>query len=231
MLNAKTQNTYIFGFIEKDGPDKESLSGKELFPDFLYSSTTIKSLKVWFGSPPGKADIKALLGIQVKYINYITGERKETNYQGAPIEGVDVEIKELDIKEGDFLSKINLGFDDYITHIKFTTKKGIPIEFGVVTESDLKTVNDINTGNNIILSIKGYFSKNGIRSMGVDYISFKDFCFIRWIDLLRLRHMFKNEEYNKKKEKEYPKLNDGMKCIYRTCTIPDACFAKILSYV
>ena len=207
------------------------LSGKELFPDFLYSSTTIKSLKVWFGSPPGKADIKALLGIQVKYINYITGERKETNYQGAPIEGVDVEIKELDIKEGDFLSKINLGFNDYITHIKFTTKKGDPLEFGTITEDEKQSVNIINADNNIILDIKGYYSKNGIRAIGFGYINFKDFCFIRWIDLLRLRHMFKDDNYRKKMDKVYPNLKDEMKCIHRTCIIPDACFAKILSYV
>ena len=231
MLAAKTKSSYIFGFIEKDGPDRESLSGKELYPDFLYPSTTIKYLKMWFGSPASKADIKSLLGIQVKYINYITGERKQTNYQGAPIEGIDVEVKELDIKEGDYLSKINIGFDDYITHIKFTTKKGESLEFGVITDNEKQTVNEINGDNNIILNIKGYYSKNGIRAIGVGYISFKDFCFIRWIDLLRLRFKLKNENYRNKMNKEYPNLNNGMKCIYRTCTIPSAVFAKILSYV
>ena len=231
MLNAKVKTSFMFGFIEKDSPDKESLSGKDLFPEFLRSSTTVKSLKIWFGSPPGKPEVKSLLGIQVKYINYITGERKETNYQGAPIEGIDFDVKELDIQEGDFLSKINIAFDDYITHLKFTTKKGNHIEFGVVTEKELQSVNDINGENNIILGLKGYSSKNGIRALGADYISFKDFCFIRWIDLLRLRHMFKNDEYKNKMIKQYPKLNDGMKCIFRTGTISDACFSKILSYV
>jgi hypothetical protein len=231
MLNAKTQSSYTFGFIEKDGPDKESLSGKELFPEFLYPSTTIKSIKMWFGSPSGKTDIKALLGIQVKYINYITGERKETNYQGAPIEGIDFDVKELIIKEGDYLTKFNLGFDDYITHIKFTTKKGESIEFGVITENEKQSVNEINSKNYIILNIKGYSSKNGIRAIGVGYIPFKDFCFIRWLDLLRLRHMFKDEKYRNKMEKQYSNLNDGMKCVYRASIIASACLAKILSYL
>lgn len=227
----KIKSSYIFGFIEKDGPDKEVLIGRELFPEFLYPSTTIKFIKIWFGSPASKTDIKSLLGIQVKYINYITGEKKETSYQGAPIEGIDVEVKELDIQEGDYLSKINIGFDDYISHIKFTTKKGFTLEFGVITENEKQSVNEINGGNNIILNIKGYYSKNGIRAIGFGFISFKDFCFIRWIDLLRLRLKFKDQKYYNKMSKEYPNLNDGMKCIFRVSNIADACFARILRYI
>ena len=232
MLANKVKSSYIYGLIEKDGPTKEKLIGKELYPENLLSSTTIKEIKLWFGSPSGKNDIKSLLGIQIKYINYITGERKETEYQGAKIEGTDVETQSLIIKEGDYLSKMNLGFDEYITHIKFTTIKGEKIEFGIIIEANEKqSVNEINLDNNIILNIRGYYSPSGVRAIGCDYISFKDFCFIRFIDLLRLRLKLKKEEYKKKCEDNYNKYNDGIKTFYRACSLPDACFANILKYI
>ena len=232
MLANKVKSSYIYGLIEKDGPTKEKLVGKELFPENLLSSTTIKEIKLWFGSPSGKNDIKSLLGIQIKYINYITGERKETEYQGAKIEGTDVETQSLVIKEGDYLSKMNLGFDEYITHIKFTTVKGDKIEFGIIIEANEKqSVNEINIDNNIILNIRGYYSPAGVRAIGCDYISFKDFCFIRFIDLLRLRLKLKKEEYKKKCEDNYNNYNDGIKTFYRACSLPPACFATILKYI
>jgi hypothetical protein len=232
MLEKKVKYTYLYGFVEKDGPDKEEIKGKELFPEHLWPSTTIKHIKLWYGSTAGNKDIKSLLGIQIKYLNYITGEKKETNYQGAPIEGMDVEVQELEIKEGDHLSKFHIGFDDYITHLMFKTIKGENVEIGTVNESTEKqSVNEINSDNNIILNIKGYYSKNGIRSIGCNYISFKDFCFIRWIDLLRLRHNLKDEEYKKKFDEKYNQLNDSMKIVYKTCNLADGCFSIILKYV
>ena len=232
MLSSKIKSSYIYGLIEKDGPGKEKISGKELYPDNLASSTTVKNIKIWFGPPSGKNDIKSLLGIQVKYINFITGEKKETNYQGAKIEGTDIEVKELDIKEGDYLSKINLGFDEYITHLKFTTMKDEKIELGTLIEANEKqSVNEVNKDKNIILNIKGYYSPSGVRAIGCDYISFKDFCFIRWIDLLRLRLKLKNEEFKKKCEKEYNNYSNEIKIVFNACKLSNACFACVIKYV
>lgn len=232
MLENKIKNSYLYGFIEKDGPDKKALVGKELYPDHLQSSTTIRSIKLWVGSPNGKNEIKTILGIQLKYVNYITGLKKETDYQGAPIEGMDIDVLDLEIKEGDYLSKINIGFDEYINHLKFTTLKEDNVEFGKINEQTEKnSVADINSDKNVILNIRGYYSKNGIRAIGFNYISFKDFCFIRWIDLLRLRHKCKDEEYKKSLEENIDNYNNVEKCFYRTCTFPEIIFAKILSYV
>ncbi len=232
MLDNKIKHSYLFGLIEKDGPDKEEIEGKNLFPENLFSSTTIKNLKLWFGAPAANKDIKSLLGIKIKYINYITGEKKETNYQGAPIEGMDVDVQELEIGEGDHLSKFYIGFEEYITHLKFKTIKGQQIEVGVLNEScEKQSVQEINGDNNIILNIKGYFSKNGIRAIGCSYISFKDFCFIRWIDLLRIRHKLKNNEEKKKYEEKYNEFSEISKTVYRTCALSDVCFSTILKYV
>ena len=231
MLEDKIKSTYLFGFIEKDSPEKKPIIGQELFSEHLRSSTTINSLKIWYGSPAGKNDVKTILGIQIKYINFITGEKKETEYQGAPIEGMDVEVKELNIKEGDYLSKMYIGFDEYINHLKFKTKKKEIIEFGfIIEDNEKKSVNELNLDNNIILNLKGYYSSNGVRAIGCDYISYKDFCLIRWIDLFRLRLRLKNEKEKKKYEDDYDKLKD-MRAIYKTCIFPLTIFASIIKYV
>jgi len=231
MLLDKIKSSYLLGYIDIHNPEKKLIDGKKLFPDNLRSSTTIKSLKIWFGSHPG-GSVKSLLGIKIKYINYITGEKKETDYQGAKIEGMDVEVKELEIKEGDHLSKINIGFDDYITHIKFATIKGKFIEFGIIIEDNEKQfVNELNSRDNIILNLKGYSDQNGIRAIGYDYLSFKDFCLIRWINLLRIRNYMKNEKYLQNLQNEYTKFDIGMKSIFKTCRLPQSCFSIILSFI
>ena len=139
------------------------------------------------------------------YINYITGEKKETNYQGAPIEGTDVQTDELIVKEGDYLSKFNLGFDKYINHIKFTTFKGEKIELGEVKdETEKKTVNQLNEGNNIILNIKGY--------------SF------------RIRLKLKDAKYKTECQNKYDKMNEIEKYFFRICSLPKVCFAAIIKY-
>ena len=231
MLENKIKSTYVFGYIEKDGPEKKQLIGKELFSEHLRSSTTINSIKIWYGSPAGKNDLKTILGIQVQYLNFITGEKKETEYQGAPIEGMDVEVKTLNIKEGDYLSKMYIGFEEYINHLKFETKKKDSIELGFVIEDyEKKSVNEINLDNNIILNLKGYYGSTGVRAIGCEFISYKDFCLIRWLDLFRLRLKLKDEKEKKKIEDDYNNLKD-MRAVYKTCTFPLTCFASIIKYV
>ena len=235
MLIDRVKYTYIFGFIEKDGPEKKKIIGsRDLYDEHLFPSTTVKSLKIWFGSPQGKNDIKSLLGIQVKYINFITGEKKDTEYQGAPIEGMDVEVKEIEVKEGGYISKMNLAFEDYITHIKFASNKSDDdfIEFGIADEHEIRTLNELNSGNNIILNVKGYVTSNGIRALGCDFLSFNDFFFFRLIDIFRLRHMLeKDEKYKKKFDEEVAKFDDGMRCIYKFCKLPQNQFLCVIKYL
>ena len=99
-MKDKIRYTYTYGFLEKENPGRTKIVGSaDLYEDKLVPSTTIKKIKMWFGSPPGKSDLKSLLGIQVLYINYVTGEKKDTNYQGSSIEGMDFEVKELEVKD------------------------------------------------------------------------------------------------------------------------------------
>jgi len=231
----KVQSSYIYGFIEKDSPGKVKLQGTdELYPMHLKPSSTIKKIKIWFGAPKEKNDIKSIIAIQVKYINYITGEKKETAIQGSSIDGTDITTEELEIKEGDYLSKFNIGFEDYITHIKFSTKKSNSIELGtIIEENEKRSTNEINEKDNIILNIKGYYTPNGIRAIGVDYIPFKDFCFIRLMDVFRLRLRLKKNEVEKKKytEEAISKLNYEAQCFIKLCLLPDKTFLGVIKYV
>ena len=107
-----------------NNPNKKPIIGYDLFPENIRLYSSIKSIKIWYGNPPDEQNIKSLLGIQVMYLNYFTGEKKMTEYQGSQITELNVETKELNIKEDDYLSKVYLGFNQFITHLKFETKNG-----------------------------------------------------------------------------------------------------------
>ena len=234
MLMEKIKNTYIFGFIEKDGPGKEKLkNSKDLFDEKLFPFTTIKSIKVWFGSLQEKTNFESLLGMEIVYLNYVTGEKKNTKYMGAPIESQNVKIEELIIKEGQYLSKINLGFVDYITYLKFTTNKGEKIEFGTKDDNE-KNLSVVNLDNNIILNLKGYSSPSGIRCLGCDYISYQDFFFNRLVDIFRLRtRLIRDEKYKKHFEdkNELSKLDNEMKLFLRVCQSPKNLFWNVIKFL
>ena len=162
------KQTFDYGYIENNA--KFFNLYEEDFP-----SITIKSIKLWFGYLKN-SDIKSFLGIKIKFINYITNEIKETEYLGADIEGLDYEVKELEIENGDYLSKMNIGFDEYITHIKFTTKKGYFVECGILDEFAEKHLEYLNDDNNVILNVRVYKSDSGIRAIGCSSMDFKSFC-------------------------------------------------------
>ena len=234
MLMEKIKYTYIFGFIEKDGPGKEKLkNSKDLFDEKLFPFTTIKSIKVWFGSLQEKINFESLLGMEIVYLNYITGEKKNTKYMGVPIETQNVQVKELNIKEGQYLSKMNLGFVDYITYLKFTTNKGEYIEFGTKDNNE-KNLSVVNSENNIILNLKGYMSPSGIRCLGCDYISYQDFFFNRLVDIFRLRtRLIRDEKYKQKYEdiNELSKLDNEMKLFLKVCQSPKNLFWNVIKYL
>ena len=233
MSSKKVKSTYFFGFYGIENQNKEGLKGIDLFPENIRYFTAIKSIKIWFGNPPEEKEKKSLLGIQILYLNYFTGERKLIEYQGAKIEDENVETKELYIKDDDYLSKFYIGFDQFITHIKFETKNGDFIECGTINDMyEKKSVNDVNEGKNIIINIRGYESPKGIRALGFDYMTYKNFFYNRLIDLFRLRHKVNHEDKDKyKKPEEVEKLNYAMKCALKICQLPDTHFFCIIKYL
>ena len=233
MTSDKVQASMMFGFQELDNINKKKIMLNDLFPENIRHFCFVKSIKMWFGSPPDETKVKSLLGIQVLFLNYFTGERKMTKYYGAQLTDSNIETKELNINEDDYLSKFYIGFNEYITHIKFETKNGNFIEFGTIDDRYEKaSVRDINKGKNIIINIKFYDSVKGIRSLGVDFLSYKQFFYNRLIDLFRLRYKINHTDKDKYKDpNEVSKLNYEMKCALRICQLPDTHFACIIKYL
>ena len=144
------QSTYTFGVSELENQNIVRLIGHEIFPENIRHFSTIKSIKIWFGTSAEETKVRALLGIQLMYLNYFTGEKKMTEYQGVPLTEDDIEEKELKIIDDDYLSKIYIGFKEYITHLKFETKNGQFIEVGNYDkEFEKQSVRAINEGKNI----------------------------------------------------------------------------------
>ena len=227
------QSTYTFGVSELENQNIVRLIGHEIFPENIRHFSTIKSIKIWFGTSAEETKVRSLLGIQLMYLNYFTGEKKMTEYQGVPLTEDDIEEKELKIIDDDYLSKIYIGFKEYITHLKFETKNGQFIEVGNYDkEFEKQSVRAINEGKNIIINIKGFKSQKGIRMLGVDFMPYKKFFYNRLIDLFRLRHKLNNEFKDKyKTEEEINKLSYEMKCALKLCQLPDAQFSSVIKYL
>ena len=233
MDSSEIKSPMMFGFSELDNINKKRIILNDLFPENIRHFCFIKSIKIWFGFPPDESKVRALLGIQVLFLNYFTGERKMTEYYGAQLTDANIETKELTISEDDYLSKFYIGCNVYITHIKFETKNGNFIEFGNLDEKYEKNmVKEINEGRNIIINIRFYKSIKGIRMLGVDYLSYKKFFYNRLIDLFRLRYKINHADKDKYKDQnEVNKLSYEMKCALRICQLPNAHFAYVIRYL
>ena len=234
MSSVEIHHPLMFGFEEIDSINKKRIILNELYPENIRHFCFIKSIKIWFGRPPEETKkITSLLGIQVLFLNYFTGEKKLSEYHGAQLTDSNIETKTLNVSEDDYLSKMYLGYDEYITHLKFETKNGDFIEFGTIDEKfEKNTVKDINEGRNIIINIRFYKTLKGIRMIGVDYLSYKKYFFSRLIDLFRLRYRINHSEKDKYLDpNEVNKLSYEMKCALRICQLPDTHFACIIKYL
>ena len=82
-MSSQIKSTIFLGFIDShDSSCKMIRDASDFFQNGL-SSTTIKSIKIWFGPTIKKPSIKALLGLEVTYINYKTREKKNDRISGA----------------------------------------------------------------------------------------------------------------------------------------------------
>ena len=68
-------------------------------------------------------------------------------------------------------------------------------------------------------------------AMGVLYINKKEFLKRRCFALFMLNHLAKtDEEFKKESEKNYDKLGEEYKYIWKTVNLPDAAFSQIIKY-
>lgn len=228
------KSTYLFGNIIQG---YNYFNHLELFENSPKEATVLKKIKIWFGIPPQdenkeKLKQKSLLGIKCFYENYYNFEKKESEYSGCELIGDDVETKELEISQGDYFTKMNFGFVDYITHIKFTTYKGNVIEFGK-EDKETEKILYVNQGNNMILFLFGRFGKEGIRALGTKYISRKDYFMRKYKEIFWLRGKFKNKDFAENYIQNMNKYDESIKYLIMICSknkTPDNIFYSIIKY-
>jgi hypothetical protein len=199
MLGGRFKNTLVFGFVPRE---KTRFCDKDLFADDLWKYSILKKIKIWYGTPKsGDENIKdkCVLGIQCEYRDIATGNKITTEEHCGEKTGDDIEVKEYELKENDFFTKFNIDHESAVTHLKFTTKFGESIEVGKEKEDTKKFIEINSLKDAMIHSFFGYYNAYGLRALGCKYILKKDFILINLIGVLRLRHLFKENEKERKK--------------------------------
>ena len=200
MIAKRFKVTPCYGFIPRDNT---MFRDHELFGTEMWKYEILSKIKLWYGTAKSGDDNvknKLVLGIQCVYVNSISGNKTTTEQHCGDLSKDDIEIKELEIKENDYINKVNLDFEGGITHLKFMTKNGDSVEVGVEKDDTKKTV-DINLEKtpHMVQSFFGYYNTYGLRALGFKYISKKDFILINLMGIFRLRHLFQISEETKKK--------------------------------
>ena len=191
MIAKRFKVTPCYGFIPRDNT---MFRDHELFGTEMWKYEILSKIKLWYGTAKSGDDNvknKLVLGIQCVYVNSISGNKTTTEQHCGDLSKDDIEIKELEIKENDYINKVNLDFEGGITHLKFMTKNGDSVEVGVEKDDTKKTV-DINLEKtpHMVQSFFGYYNTYGLRALGFKYISKKDFILINLMGIFRLRHLF-----------------------------------------
>ena len=232
MLEMKYYTPPIYGYTPKE---RTKFCDRELFGDELWKYAILKKIKLCYGTPKSgdeKIKDKIILGIQCVYQDTITGSKIATKHHCGDLSSEDVETNEYELKENDYFTKFNIDFEYAITHLKFTTRSGDFIELGKEREDTKKHI-EFNTDKepHMIHSFIGCYNIYGLRALGCKHIYRKDYVLIRYMGILRLRHIFKIDE-NERKKWEVPetlnKLPLEMRAIAKLCALPDDIFEKVI---
>jgi len=234
MMKDRYIPTPCFGYVPQD---KIQFKDADLFGPEMWKYEIPSKIKLWYGTPKsGDENIKdkIVLGIQCEYTDTMSGKKTKTEQHCGDISREDVEIKELELKDNDYFTKFYIDIDKAVTHIKLETKNNEVIEIGTEKDEFKRTV-ELNSLKEpqMIQCFFGYYNIYGLRALGCKYISKKNFMLISLMGILRLRHVFKtNEEERKKWEnpEELNKLNKKMQAVARLCALPDKTFSNVIQF-
>ena len=144
MIYKFQKATPVVGFIAYGS---KNFSDKEFFRPDSYIYLILKKIKIWYGfskySEINK-NTKIILGIQCTYLNIKTNEIKTLEPNCGDISGDDIEIEEIEIKNGDHFKKVYINFDEKINYLKFVTKNQKCIKFGEEQEYSHHSYYDLN---------------------------------------------------------------------------------------
>lgn len=230
----KYELTPSYGFIRKE---YTRFNDTKLLKGNLKYFTLLKKIKLWYGTPKIQDQYldyqKVILGIECEY-RTLGGTSLKAEKHCAQIETDDVEVKELELENTDFFSKFYICADDIIYYIKLESNKGKIIEIGEFYENISKnpSFNEAKIPH-IIQTFYGFHDNIGLRALGFSHTPKLDMYIINSIGILRLRHLIKYDEKQKKywsDEKNIANLNLGMKAIAKLVFLPDMPFVSVFKY-
>ena len=234
LIESKYCMTPIYGIIAKVS---KRFCDCDLFKGELWKYAVLKEIKIWWGTPKKdefSSKIRTLIGIQCKYKNSITGEEIESEAHCGKIEGSDIYIQKISLKENDYFKEFHIGFDTTISYIKFVTEKKETIEFGEPNKDEVKKVRlNFEKETNMLQCFIGYYNDNRVTALGCKYIKKKDYIFLNLMDIFRLRHYFNNNEKEKEKWGDNKILNQHnlyIKTVTKLCLLPEALFCSVIKF-
>ena len=205
--------------------DTKSFDDEEFFSEYLLNFK-ISRIKIYHG----KIDKNEIVtGIQIFYRDRLKGNTTTTG-EFKSEKGSDLyEELNLEVNENLVNFKIRTG-DKGVDYLEFGTNKGKSIKCGGNTgEEKITEFND--NKDKIILGIFGGYS-NCLNSLGVYYITKKDFVSLLYSGLFYLRYVLKkNNEFKNKVLENKGKLNNEDYAILKVCLLPDAPFCSVIRYV
>ena len=230
-MNIIGKRTIQYGLFKPNSKDIKCFDDSELFEKKFHKGTLLKSVKVYFSKN------KVLIGIESSFANIINGQKKLNIYHGGEkdMNPNELEIQELKMRIGEYVSDFVIGLDDefnIIKYVKIMTNKKNEIEFGENNQKKLTILTD--KEDNMIQYFFGEYEKEGIINIGYVYLKKKNFAFYTIFPILKLRYKITHDkEFKEKYESNYKSLlkdNIPMIYLYRTCILPETMFAKILKY-
>ena len=228
-MNKNLRTVPLYGNIKPKSDKKHRFDESNLFPKEMQYAILLRRIKVYFGK--NKKANKTLLGIEASYLNNLNGQKVEGKYVGGEKTGDDIEVKELIMKENEYINNCELDFDNYITYFKIITSKGNELEFGERPEKVKIFINF--EGDNMIQFFWGDYDDEGINAIAFKYVPRKVFIFGTIMPILWLRYKINHEKDLKSRlEKNNKELLTELSMIYlyRTCLLPEAIFSKIIKY-
>ena len=178
---------------------------------------------VWTGE---KDDQIIISGVDILYRNILNGKKMKCKENiGTNM----LDKHEIIIKPTEYLIKLRVWKDDYIYKLNFMTNKGNVYEVGTNNGEEI-ILEELN-GSNIILLFNGNY-KEYLNSIGLYYISMKNYMEILFLGYFELRALLKKKE---KKEEILKKIDDKKfkfdeLALVQTCLLPSNHFNAIIKY-
>ena len=166
-------------------------------------------------------------GLQAFYKN-LNGE-EEAGAEGRDNTIKEYDIQTLEIPANDFLCNIPIFVGvDYITKLKFVTKKGKELEVGTNDGED-RTCSILNENKDkIVLCLSGGY-RDKLELISCKYIPIKKYLGPT-SGFFELKKKLKNSDFKKTVESKLSELDNSSQVLFRACCLPDNVFNEIIKF-